>query len=128
MKSAIKILVIIACIIGIIWSLVGIFGGAFFGGIKAAFEEKQEAEKTKEEYVNTSLRHIGSFIMVTIGLIFGIVGSGKKSKKITTIINGSLLLFCGIMAFTWLSYFAGSIYVLCGFLLIIVGLVSKRVL
>lgn len=125
MISAIKILVIIACIIGILWSLLGIFGGAFFGAMKAVLENEQEAKKLEELYLNNSLRHIGSFAMIILGLIFGIVGSGKKAKKLTSIINGILLLTCGVLAFIWYSYFTGIIYVLCGFLLIITGLISK---
>lgn len=126
MKKAVKILIIITCIIGIIWSLIGIVGGILLGGFNAAFEDSQKSSEVKiEKYTNSVMKHIGSFFLICFGLIFGIVATAEKTKKILSIANSIFLLLCGIFATILLSYLCGPLYILCGLLIIINNLITK---
>lgn len=124
MKTAIKVLVIIGVIIGIVWSFFGFFGS----GVLMSFEKTfsgLEAEK-EAKYTDAAVRSVFALILIIVGLVFGIIASKKATGKITTIIMGVLLGACGITATILYSYIAGPIYALCGLLAIIAGLVQKR--
>ncbi|HOV39751.1 MAG TPA: hypothetical protein PLG79_13580 [Spirochaetales bacterium] len=131
MKDAVRLLVIIAAVIGIIWSIVGfigiLFGGAFVAaGQEAIGKNTTAAEATETTTVNLILMMIGSFIAIIIGLIFGIISSNKETKRIRGIILSLLLLFSGIIATICASYVAGPIYILCGILALISNSTSKQ--
>jgi len=121
MKTASKILIIIGSIIGILWSIIGFFS-VWFGGAVAITLDKNI--KT-EDVTDIMLKMIGSFIVIIIGLILGIIAANKKTKKITTIILGILLLSSGILATVWHSYATGPIYILSSLLLILAGIFQK---
>jgi len=125
MKTAIKVLVIIGVIIGIIWSFVGFFGaGAFLGIEKGLTGEVSEEKQSK--YENVGVRSAFALMAIIVGLVFGIIASVKTSGKVTMIVMGVLLGGSGIIATILYSYVAGPIYILGGFLAIIAGLVQKR--
>ncbi len=120
MKTAVRVLVIIAAAIGFIWSIVVFGGGIFAGGIEAALTEltegEAESEKVVETYATVITKTVFAFIFIIAGLVFGIVCAREKSSKVTTIVNGLLLLLCGIAATALQSWIAGPIYVVGGFL------------
>jgi hypothetical protein len=131
MKDAVRVLVIIAAVIGIIWSIVGfvviLFGGAFVAaGQETIGKNINAAEATETTSVNLMLMMIGSFIAIIVGLVLGIISSSKETKRISGIILSVLLLFSGIIATICASYVAGPMYVLCGILALISNSTSKQ--
>lgn len=127
MKTAVKILVIIAAVIGIIWAIVGFFGMAIGGGFLAAFEETEEAvQEIVEPSVMTMMKLVGSFVVIIAGLIFGVIASGKETKPVAGIVLSALLIVCGISATVWASYIAGPLYILCGILGLVANATAKR--
>ena len=131
MKTAVRVLVIIAAVIGFIWSVTIFSGGILTGGIEGALTEltegKAESEKVVEIYATVITKVIFAFIFIIAGLVFGIVCAREKSSKTTTIINGLLLLLCGIAATALQSWVAGPICVVGGFLGFLSGLMIKAV-
>ncbi len=130
MKTAVKVLVIIAGVVGIIWSIVGffsiLFGGAFIAaGQETIGKDAVAAKQTASTSVSLMLKMIGSLVVVVAGLVFGIISSSKEIKPIPGIILAALLLGSGILATIWASYVAGPIYLLCGLLAIIANAISK---
>ena len=117
MKTAIKFLVIIGIIIGIIWSFLGFFGAVFLAGI---------AQDKETKYVKVGAKSALALVVIILGLVFGIISSGKTAGKGTTIVMGVLLGGSGLIATILYSYVAGPIYILGGLLAIIAGLVQKR--
>ncbi len=117
MKTAIKVLVILGIIIGIIWSFFGFFGSALFSVITPDKETK---------YENVGAKSALALAAIILGLVFGIIASGKTAGKGTTIVMGILLGGSGLIATILYSYVAGPIYILGGFLAIIAGLVQKQ--
>jgi len=89
MKTAVKILCIIALIIGIIWATVGFFGSWVGGAVVSTVEDMSQdsasADSTMEKSVNFMLKFIGSFIVVIIGGVLGIVGSKKAPSQMKPI-------------------------------------------
>ncbi len=125
MKTAIKVLVIIGVIIGIIWSFLGFFGSAFF----SVWEEGLTGEISPDraaKYENVGVKSAFALVAIILGLVFGIIASGKTAGKGTTIVMGILLGGSGLIATILYSYVAGPIYILGGLLAIIAGLVQKR--
>lgn len=130
MKKAAKILCIIALVIGIIWATVGFFGVWFGGAVVGAVEEmaqnSQGADATMETSVNIMLRLLGSFVVVIIGGVLGIVGSDKKNS-LRPIILGILTIICGCVLFPLNNYVAAALYLVAGLLLFLAGLTTKQV-
>ncbi|MBW8003816.1 MAG: hypothetical protein FVQ80_17765 [Planctomycetes bacterium] len=126
MKTAVRVLVIIAAAIGFIWSIVVFGGGIFAGGIEAALtEDEAKREEVVGTYVPAITKTVFAFIFIIAGLVFGIVCAREKSSKATTMVNGLLLLLCGIAATALQSWIAGPIYVVDGFLGFLSGLMIK---
>jgi hypothetical protein len=126
MKPAVKVLVIIAAVIGIIWAIVGFFGVAIGGGFVAAFKEtKEAAQKTVETSAVIMMKLAGSFIAIVAGLIFGIISAGQEVNRIAGIVLSALLIICGVAATMWASYVAGPLYCLCGILALIANAAAK---
>ena len=121
MKTAVKVLVIIGAVIGFIWGVVAFFGSAFAGAIVEIAEE-EGAEELQDVGVNAFV----AFFMVIAGLVVGLVCAREKSGKATTIVNGLLLLLCGIAATALQSWIAGPLYVVGGFIGFLAGLMSKK--
>ncbi|MCL2138225.1 MAG: hypothetical protein FWH41_01690 [Treponema sp.] len=71
------------------------------------------------------IRLIGSFIVVIIGGVLGIVGSDKKPSKIKPIILGILTFASCCFLFPLNNYIAVGIYLVAGFLLLLAGLTTK---
>jgi hypothetical protein len=116
MKTAVKILVIITAVIGIIWAIVGFFGVALGGGI---------ATKTMMASEMTMAKLAGSFIAIIAGLIFGIIAADKEVKQIAGIILSALLILSGVAATIWASFVAGPLYILSGILALIANSAIK---
>lgn len=130
MKTAAKILCIIALVIGIIWATVGFFGSWVGGSVISAgqevfAEDSQGANSTLDSTVNIMLKLIGSFVIVIIGGVLGIIGSDKKPSKLKPLIFGVLTLICGIILFPLHNYVAASLYLIAGLLLVLSGLTTK---
>jgi hypothetical protein len=125
MKTAIKILVIIGVIIGIIWSLFGFFGAGVFLGIEKGLTG-EIAQERQSKYEDVGVRSAFALMVIIVGLVFGIIASVKTSGKTTTIVMGVLLGGSGVIATILYSYVAGPIYSLGGLLAIIAGLVQKQ--
>lgn len=130
MKKAAKILCIIALVIGIIWAIVGFFGSWVGGAVISAgqevfAEDSQGANSTLESSVNVMLKLIGSFVIVIIGGVLGIIGSDKKLSKVKPLIFGVLTLICGFILFPLANYVAAAIYLIAGLLLVLAGLTTK---
>ena len=125
MKTAIKVLVIIGVIIGIIWSFFGFFGTAFFSGMEKGLTGEIAPDK-EAKYADVGVKSVIAFVAIILGLVFGIIASGKTAGKGTTIVMGVLLGGSGIIATILYSFVAGPIYILGGFLAIIAGLVQKQ--
>ena len=129
MKRAAKILCIIALIIGIIWAAVGFFGSWFGGAVVATVEEMSQnsasADATMETTVNTMLRLLGSFVVVIIAGVLGIVGAKKTPSQMKPIILGILTYISGWVLFPLNNYVAAAIYLVAGFLLVLAGLTTK---
>ena len=129
MKTAVRVLVIIAAVIGFIWSVTIFSGGILTGGIEGALTEltegKAESEKVVEIYATAITKTIFASIFIIAGLVFGIVCSEAKSSKTTTIVNSLLLLLCGIAATALQSWIAGPLYIISGFLGFLSGLMIK---
>ncbi|NDV47903.1 DUF4348 domain-containing protein [Paludibacter sp. 221] len=130
MKKAAKILCIIALVIGIIWAVVGFFGSWVGGAVISAgqevfAEDSQGANSTMENSVNVMLKFIGSFVIVIIGGVLGIIGSDKKPSKVKPLIFGVLTLICGIILFPLHNYVAAFLYLVAGLLLVLGGLTTK---
>ncbi len=121
MKTAVRVLVIVGCVIGFIWSIVGFFGGMGGGVIGKLAED----DKLADESINIAAYSIISFFVVIASLVFGIVCSREKSKKAATIVNGLLLLLCGIIVTALKSWIAGPLFILSGFLGFLAGLMIK---
>ncbi len=127
MKTAIKILVIIAAVIGIVWAIVGFFGVAIGGGFLAAFEESDDAAReVVESSAMTMMKLVGTFVVIIAGLIFGVIASGKETKPVAGIVLSALLIVCGISATVWASYVSGPLYILCGILALVANATGKR--
>jgi len=131
MKKAAKILCIIALIIGIIWAIVGFFGvwfgGAVVGTVEEMSQNSQAADATMGKSVNVMSRLLISFVVVIIGGVLGIVGTGKESSKLKLIIFGVLTFVCGYLLFPLSNYIAAVLYLVAGLLLVLNGLTTKRV-
>ena len=125
MKTAIKVLVLLGVIIGIIWSFLGFFGSAFFAGMEEGLTGEIAPGK-EAKYVNVGVKSAFALVAIILGLVFGIIASGKTVGKGTTIVMGVLLGGSGIIATILYSFVAGPIYILGGFLAIIAGLVQKQ--
>lgn len=130
MKTAVKILCIIALIIGIIWATVGFFGSWVGGAVIATGEEvfandSVSADATMGKSVNFMLKFIGSFIVVIIGGVLGIVGSKKAPSQMKPIILGILTYISGWVLFPLNNYVAAAIYLVAGLLLVLAGLTTK---
>ncbi len=116
MKTAVRVLVIIGAVIGFIWGIVAFFGSAFGAAI---------VEESSEELKDIGVNAFVAFFVVIVGFVFGIVCAREKSSKATTIVNGLLLLLCGIAATALQSWIAGPIYVVGGFLGFLAGLMIR---
>lgn len=130
MKKAIKILTIIGGVVGIIWSIVQFFTLLFGGAIVAATKDtigSGGGRQVMESAKSGMLASIGSIIAVIVGLIFGILASGKKIGRMPTIIHGFLLLVAGVLATIWHSYVAGPMYILGALLAILAGAMMKKI-
>ena len=129
MKKAAKILCIIAMIIGLIWAVVGFFGtwigGAVVGAVQETVENSQGANETLEKSVGIMLRHLGSFVVVIIAGILGIVSAGKESSKFKLVIFGILTYTFGYLLFPLSNYVAAVLYLVAGLLLLWAGLRIK---
>jgi len=125
MKTAVKVLIIIGVIIGIIWSFLGFFGAAFFSGMEKGLTGEIAPDK-EAKYENIGVKSAFALVAIILGLVFGIIASGRTAGKGTTIVMGILLGGSGIIATILYSYVAGPIYVLGGLLAIIAGLVQKQ--
>ena len=125
MKSASKILSIIACVIGILWSIIGFFTVAIGAGMMSAAakinEQQGKADQIENSGASVALALVGALIMMVLGMIFSAVGNAEGAGKHKSIIHGALLLLCGIFATGWHSYVAGPIYIISGILTIIAG-------
>ena len=89
MKTAVKVLVILGVIIGIIWSFLGFFGSAFFSGVEKGLTGEISPEKTAK-YENVGVKSAFALMAIIIGLVFGIIASGKSAGKVTNIVMGVL--------------------------------------
>ncbi len=116
MKTAVRVLVIIGAVIGFIWGIVAFFGSAFGAAI---------VEESSEELKDIGVNAFVAFFVVIVGFVFCIVCAREKSSKATTIVNGLLLLLCGIAATALQSWIAGPIYVVGGFLGFLAGLMIR---
>ena len=129
MKTAVKILCIIALIIGIIWATVGFFGSWVGGAVVSTVEDMSQdsasADSTMEKSVNFMLKFIGSFIVVIIGGVLGIVGSKKAPSQMKPIILCILTYISGWVLFPLNNYVAAAIYLVAGLLLVLAGLTTK---
>ena len=125
MKTAIKVLVIIGVIIGIIWSFLGFFGSAVFSVMEEGLTGEISPDKAVK-YENVGVKSAFALVAIILGLVFGIIASGKTAGKGTTIVMGILLGGSGLIATILYSYVAGPIYILGGLLAIIAGLVQKQ--
>lgn len=130
MKTAAKILCIIALIVGLIWATVGFFGSWVGGAVIATGEEvfandSVSADATMETSVNFMLKFIGSFIVVIIGGVLGIVGAKKTPSQMKPIILGILTYISGWALFPLNNYVAAAIYLVAGLLLVLAGLTTK---
>ena len=129
MKTAVKVLSIIALIIGIIWAFVGFFGSWLGGAIYAASQsvggEIDDASKTISSTAINMIKLIFSFIIVIIAGVLGIVGSDKKPARIKSIVLGSIIMVCGASLFPLNNWIAAVLYVISGLILIISGAVTK---
>jgi len=130
MKTGSKVLCIIALIIGLIWATVGFFGNWFGGAVSATAKtltsDAKGAKSTINESVNTMIKHIGSFIVVIIAGVLGIVGSDKKPAKIKPLILGLLTFICGCILFPLNNYIAAILYLVAGILLLLAGITAKK--
>jgi hypothetical protein len=130
MKTAAKVLCIIALIVGLIWATVGFFGSWVGGGVSAGvqvlIDDTQGAASTVENTVNLMIRLIGSFIVVIAGGVLGIVGADKNPAKVKTIILGLLTGISGCFLFPLNNYIPAVIYLFAGFLLLLAGLTTKE--
>jgi flagellar basal body-associated protein FliL len=129
MKKAAKILCIIALIIGLIWATVGFFGvwfgGAVVGAVQEMSQDSVSADATMETSVSIMLRLLGSFVVVIIGGVLGIVGASKEPSKLKPIILGILTFVCGFALFPLSNYVAAALYLVAGLLLLLAGLTTK---
>lgn len=130
MKTAAKILCIIALIFGLIWATVGFFGSWVGGAVIATGEEvfandSVSADATMGKSVNFMLKFIGSFIVVIIGGVLGIVGSKKAPSQMKPIILGILTYISGWVLFPLNNYVVAAIYLVAGLLLVLAGLTTK---
>lgn len=130
MKTAAKILCIIALIVGLIWATVGFFGawvgGAFIAsGNEVFYNDSAGADATMESSVNFMLKFIGSFIVIIIGGVLGIVGSNKAPSQMKLIILGILVYTSGWILFPLNNYVAAVIYIVAGLLLVVSGFNTK---
>lgn len=120
MKSASKILSIIACVIGILWSVIGFFTVALGAGFMSASAKMNNQQAQASQAINTGatimLALIGALIMIIVGMIFSAVGNAEQASPKKSLVNDLLLLFCGILATAWHSYVAGPIYIISGIL------------
>jgi TPR repeat protein len=130
MKKAAKILCIIALIFGLIWATVGFIGTWFGGAVVATVDEmsknSQGANATMDKSVGIMLRLLGSFVVVIIGGVLGIVGSDKKNS-LKPIILGILTFICGYLLFPLSNYVAAVLYLVAGLLLFLTGWTTKQV-
>ncbi|MDR3300966.1 MAG: hypothetical protein LBT01_00355 [Spirochaetaceae bacterium] len=129
MKMAAKVLCIIALIVGLIWATVGFFGSWVGGAVSAAGKVLSNDSKGAASAISDTsmlmIRLIGSFVVVIIAGVLGIVGSDKKPAKLKTIILGLLTFICGCFLFPLNNYIAAVIYLVAGFLLLLAGLIVK---
>lgn len=130
MRKAAKILFIIGLVIGLIWATVGFFGTWFGGAVVSTVEEMSQdsisAEATANTSVNIMLRLMGSFVVVIIGGVLGIVGAGKGSQKLKLIVIGFLTIVSGFILFPLSNYITAVIYIVAGLLLFLAGLTMKQ--
>jgi len=130
MKTAVKVLCIISLIIGLIWATVGFFGSWFGGAVSASVDlltyNPKGASSTMENTAMLMIRLIGSFIVVIIGGVLGIVGSDKKPNKVKSIVLGILTVVCGCVLFPLSNYISAVLYLVAGFLLFLAGVIAKQ--
>jgi hypothetical protein len=130
MKTAAKVLCIIALIVGLIWATVGFFGSWVGGAVSAAgkitiFNDTRGAALTFIDAASTMIRLFGSFIVVIIAGVLGIAGADKKPTKLKPIILGLLTFMCGCFLFPLNNYIAAVLYLVAGFLLFLAGMIAK---
>jgi NhaP-type Na+/H+ or K+/H+ antiporter len=88
-------------------------------------QDSASADSTMEKSVNFMLKFIGSFIVVIIGGVLGIVGSKKAPSQMKPIILGILTYISGWVLFPLNNYVAAAIYLVAGLLLVLAGLTTK---
>ena len=131
MKTAAKVLSIIALIIGLIWATVGFFGSWAGGAVTAAgqavlLNDARGAATTITDTSELMVRLVGSFIVVIIAGVMGIVGSDNKPAKAKPIILGMLTFLCGWFLFPLNNYIAAVLFLFVGFFLFLAGLTTKK--
>lgn len=89
-------------------------------------QDSASADSTMETSVNIMLRLLGSFIVVILGGVLGIVGANKEPSKLKPIVLGFLTVICGFILFPLSNYIAAVIYLIAGLLLILAGLTTKQ--
>ena len=111
MKIAIRVLVIIATIIGIVFSFLMLFSGY----------------KLSADPIGMTAIQMGSisFFVIILSLIFGLVSSSEKATKRTTLVNGVLLFVCGL-GLSLFSTFGAVLFIIAGFLGFLKGVRMKR--
>jgi hypothetical protein len=131
MKTAAKVLCILALVIGLIWASVGFFsnwiGGAVSAGFKAGFlDDSTGATSTLYKAANSMIGHIAGFILVILAGVLGLVGTDKNPKKGKTLILGILTFVLGILLLVLGNYIAGVLYLIAGVLLFFAGITTKE--
>jgi hypothetical protein len=129
MKTAVKVLCIIALVIGVIWAVVAFYGSLYGGAAVATIQgltgNSTGAASTEDATNKLIVLHFGSFIVVVIAGVLGIIGSAKNSAKKKSIILGLLTLICGIVLLPLNNYIAAVLYVIAGLLLFLAGVTLK---
>ncbi len=129
MKQSAKVLCIIGLVIGIVWSAVGFFGVWFGGAVVATAEHMTQGATQADAVMDTTtdimLKLLGSFMVVIIGGVLGIIGSSSKSSKVKLLVFGFLTVLTGFLLFPLSNYVSSVIYVIAGLLLFLSGIITK---
>ena len=114
MKIAVKLLVILGAVIGIVTGL----GSLMDTRSRVVFSDPDGLRQ-----MNISMILLLTFSAAAV--VFGFIAAGKKSNRIAMVIFGLLIVGCGAGVILQGSYFPGGIFVVGGLVSSLGALLSK---
>lgn len=122
MKTAAKVLAIIALVFGLIWSVLGFFGS----GLGAALSAMADSPDSVQSSTITMVKMVGGFFVTIIVSVLAITACDKDRKRKATQVLGFLTIVGSFALVNLASGIAGLMFLIAGILISIAGFAREK--